>query len=65
MHAQPRDGPDDDYLLRLVHYLASIAEEPDVRTVEKRGWARRIDLSPGAPLPLPGVPVAAERVEAK
>jgi len=58
--SQPAAGPDDDQLLRLAHYLASIAAEADVRRVEKRGWHRRVSLLPHAPLPPPGVPAAAD-----
>jgi ubiquitin-like domain-containing CTD phosphatase 1 len=31
-------GPDDDELLALAEYLISVASEPDLRRVEKRGW---------------------------
>lgn len=34
--------PEDRELLLLARYLASIAQEPDLQAIEKRGWASRM-----------------------
>ena len=35
---------DDTELLQLAQYLGSVASEPDLRTLEKRGWRARVAL---------------------
>lgn len=43
---RPFEGdPTDDELVHLAQYLITLAEVPNVRAVEKRGWRRRASLT--------------------
>lgn len=43
IHVAPYEGdPSDDELFHLSRYLEQIAQEPDVRRIEKRNWRKRM-----------------------